>query len=139
MGCVQTGRSAALGVLRYEVRACLERLDGVGLSLRHGPSGLQVGELIGLLLMDLDLLSSRPASGRSRPPEFASEFMDKRLARRLAERYKDRDLAAEVDRRFVVAQRFADQGGPEREPVLARIRSRSEALRSAVAAAEAPG
>jgi hypothetical protein len=82
--------------------------------------------------MDLDLLSSRSRNARGLMPEFATEFMNKRLARRLTDRYKDRDLAAEFDRRFAVAHTLVTEDLAELEPAFSRLRSRLGELEAAL-------
>lgn len=131
-GAVQTGRRAALQALHEGVRNCLLQIEPKRLAYRRSPNAPTVGEMIGLLLMDLDLLSSRSQDARGILPEFATDFMNKRLARRLTERYKDRDLAAEFDRRFAVAQNLVSEDRIELEPTLARIGSRLGELEAAL-------
>ena len=129
---METDRRAALEALHEGIRECLVQIEPRRLAWRRSPTAPTVGELIGLLLMDLDLLSSRSQNGRGLLPEFATEFMNKRLARRLTERYKDRDLAAEFDRRFATAKNLVSEDRAELEPALARIGSRLGELEAAL-------
>lgn len=131
-GAVETDRRAALKALHEGVRNCLSHIEPQRLACRQSPSAPTVGEIIGLLLMDLDLLSSRSQDARGVLPEFATEFMNKRLALRLTERFKDRDLAAEFDRRFAMAQDFLTGDRSEFEATLARIGWRLEELEAAL-------
>ena len=116
---MQTGRRSALEALHERIRTCLLGVEPKVLTWRSSPNAPTVAELVGLLLMDLDLLSSHSPKDQACLPEFATEFMNKRLARRLAERYKDRDLVAEIDRRFAIAQSVAGEDRAELEPVMA--------------------
>jgi hypothetical protein len=127
---VQTDRRAAREALRKGVRNCVLHIEPKRLAFRRSPNAPTVGEIIGLLLMDLDLLSSRSQDARGIMPEFATAFMNKRLARRLIERYGDRDLAAEFDRRFAVAQNVVTEDLIEFEPTLARIGLRLRELQA---------
>lgn len=128
VGAVHTDRRAALEALHKGVRDCLPRVEPTRLAWRRSRNSPTVAELIGLLLMDLDLLSSRPLSDRDSLPEFATEFMNKRLARRLAERHRYRDLAVEFDRRFAAAKNLVTADQAEFAPILGRLRSRLEEL-----------
>ncbi|TMB93266.1 MAG: hypothetical protein E6J40_15430 [Chloroflexi bacterium] len=114
---------------------CLLQIEPERLAWRRTAKAATVGELIGLLLMDLDLLSSPSANGLGFLPEFAMEFINKRLARRLIERYKDGDLAAEFDRRFAVARSLVTQDRAELESALGRIGSRLGELEAALSSA----
>lgn len=129
---MQTDFQAALEALHKGTRKCLLQIEAQRLVWRRTPNAPTVGELIGLLLMDLDLPSSPSANGLGFLPEFATEFINKRLARRLIERYKDRDLAAEFDRRFAVAQSLVTQNRAELESALGRIESRLGELEAAL-------
>jgi len=129
---VQTDFRAILEALHKGIRQCLLQIEPQRLAWRRTANAPTVGELIGLLLMDLDLLSSPAPDGRGFLPEFATEFINKRLARKLIERYKDRDLAAEFDRRFAVAQSLVTQDRAELESALGRIGSRLVELEAAL-------
>ena len=96
LGAMQTERRAALEALHERIRSCLVDVEPKVLSWRSSPGAPTVAELVGLLLMDLDLLSSHSSRDQAFLPEFATEFMNKRLARRLSERYKDRDLVEDA-------------------------------------------
>ena len=63
--------------------------------------------------------------------------MNKRLARRLTERYKDRDLVGEFDRRFAIAQSMAGKDRAELEPAIGRIRSRLKELEAVLSSTDA--
>jgi len=128
---VQTDFNASLEALHKGIQTCLQQIEPQRLAWRRTPNQPTVGELIGLLLMDLDLLSS-PSDGHGLLPEFATEFINKRLARRLIERYRERDLAAEFDRRFAVARSLITQNRAELESALGRIGSRLEELQAAL-------
>ena len=129
---MQTDARAVLEALHKGIRKCLLQVEPQRLACQRNANAPTVGELIGLLLMDLDLLSSPSANGRGFLPEFATEFIDKRLARRLIDRYKDRDLTAEFDRRFAVAQGLVTQDRAELESALGRIGSRLRELEAAL-------
>jgi len=129
---VQTDFRAVLEALHKGIRKCLLQIEPQRLAWQRTSNAPTVGELIGLLLMDLDLLSSPSAKGLGFLPEFATEFINKRLARRLIQRYKDRDLAAEFDRRFAVAQSLVTQDPAELESALGRIGSRLGELEAAL-------
>ena len=133
LGAMQTERRAALEALHERIRRCLVDVEPKVLTRRSSP----IAELVGRLLMDLDLLSSHSPKDQACLPEFATEFMNKRLARRLAERYKDRDLVAEIDRRFAIAQSVAGEDRAELEPVMGRIRSRLKELEAALSSTDA--
>ena len=128
---MQTDRRAAIEALQKDACECLPRAHSGRLAWRRSSTSPTVGELIGLLLMDLDLLGSQRGSGWGSPPEYATEFMNKRLARRLANRYRGRDLVAEFDRRFAAAIR-PDSDGEEVAPVLARMRASLDELQASL-------
>jgi hypothetical protein len=88
--------------LRRQCRRLLSRIRP-GQVEWSGPDGQTIGELIGLVLIDLDRLSSRDRIRENAPAPFAVEFMDKRLARRLAAKYSLDVVAVEIDRRFAAA------------------------------------
>jgi|SRR5437879_10052230 len=134
---MQTDRRAALEALHGGIRECLLQVEPKRLAWRRTPNAPTVAEFIGLLLMDLDLLSSRPQNGRGFLPDFAMEFVNKRLARRLTERYKDRDLLAEFDRRFDAAQHLVTENRPELEAALGRLGSRLRELEAALSSSGA--
>ena|SRR5437660_752343 len=134
---MQTDFRAVLETLHKGIRKCLLQIEPERLAWRRTANAATVGELIGLLLMDLDLLSSPSTNGLGFLPEFAMEFINKRLARRLIERYKDGDLAAEFDRRFTVARSLVTQDRAELESALGRIGSRLGELEAALSRAGA--
>jgi hypothetical protein len=78
-------------------------------------------ELIGLVLLDLDRLASGGQSA-TLLPTFAIEFMDRRLAGRLAAQYSLRDVSKELRRRFDSALREIPKGRDAGyEALLARL------------------
>ena len=88
---------------------CQKMLLGVGREQLDWPAsdGISIGELLGLILIDLDRLSSRDPSA---PAPFAVAFMDKRLARRLAVKYPPEALGDEIDRRFAAVTATTESG-----------------------------
>ena len=134
---MQTGRRSALEALHERIRTCLLGVEPKVLTWRSSPNAPTVAELVGLLLMDLDLLSSHSPREQAFLPEFATEFMNKRLARRLTERYKDRDLVGEFDRRFAIAQSMTGKDRAELEPAIGRIRSRLKELEAVLSSTDA--
>jgi hypothetical protein len=88
--------------LRRQCRRLLSRIKP-GQVDWPGPNRHSVEELIGLVLIDLDRLSSRDRIREKAPAPFAVEFMDKRLARRLSAKYPVEAAGVEIDRRFAAA------------------------------------
>ena len=115
-------------------RKLLSRIDARVFGLR-GAEGLTVGELLGLILIDLDRLSSREAVAEEAPADFAVEYMDRRLARRLAEKYSFEAVGQEIDRRFASAIAGGDGArDPALRPLLARLEHRLAELTAALKA-----
>jgi hypothetical protein len=95
--------------------------------------GRSVRDVIGLLLMDLDRLGSTASFRSEGVPDYASTFMDRRLAGRLTARYQLEKIAAEANRRFAKARATApDRLTPEYEEALARITVLYRELGSAI-------
>ena len=123
-----------LEILHEDVRQAVSMVQPERLTWRPVAKGPTVAELMGLLLLDLDGLSSGPQNGRYPLPPFATEYMNKRLARRLTDRYPLQDLQAEFDRRFAAARDAVVEGrdGDALETVVERMDVRLTEIRSAL-------
>jgi hypothetical protein len=99
---------------------------------RQSPDRATVRELIASMLLDLDSISARAEVGRYPLPAFATDFISRRLARKLAARYTGRDLGTEFDRRFAAAHRAAVErrNGEWLRPAIDRLRLSLNELRA---------
>jgi hypothetical protein len=131
---VQADRRDELEALQEGVQAILALMEPDCLAWRPAPSGSTAGEIVGLMLLDLDQLSSRPQTGRYPLPGFATEFIHKRLARRLADRYLVSGLEGEFDRRFAAARNvlIGGAGAEGLDPILERLKVRVTDLKAAL-------
>ena len=129
---VQTDRYLELTAVQDGLRKVLPLIDRDRLGARARPDKPTVGELIALALLELDRLSSDRQVRTRALPTFANDFLNRRLARRLMDRYSVQDLAAEFDRRFATALKAISQatGDDGLDPVLERLRATLAELES---------
>lgn len=84
---------------------CQRMLSPIGPEQLEWPAsdGMSIRELLGLILIELDRLSSRRRPAGTEPAAFAVEFMDRQLASRLSAKYSAEVIGHEIDRRFAAA------------------------------------
>lgn len=100
--------------LGRSVRARLDKVDQKALALRPNSFEPTIAESIAMALLELERVEAEAL------PSFASEFLNRRLMRRLIERYPAGALTVELDRRLTVALNRMDRGNGN---ALARLRS----------------
>lgn len=95
-------RSSAkrVGRLGQSVRALLLRQHPESLLARPNSYEPTVAESVAMVLLELDRIAAGSPTGAASLPPFASEFLNRRLARRLLARYPAAQLASEFERRL---------------------------------------
>ena len=95
--------------LGQDIGALLRRLDSA--QLQHKPNSYEptAAESLALALLELDRIASETRPQPGQLPSFASDFLNRKLTRRLLDRYRGRALAAEFERRLGdVLERLGD-------------------------------
>jgi hypothetical protein len=89
-----------VGVLARGVGKLLRGLDSA--SIRSKPNSYEptLAEFLALAVLELDRIDSGARVESVPVPPFASDFLNRRLSRRLLERYQGLELAAEFERRL---------------------------------------
>lgn len=130
-----------VNVLARDVRELLLQLDPKGLQLKPNSYEPTLAESVALALLELDRIASEARFEFGTLPIFARDFLNRRLSKRLLDRYQGADLAAEFERRLTDAlQRLTNRGAGDRSgPALERIRCLLTDLESALSAATALG
>lgn len=89
--------------LAREVQELLLQLDRKGLQVKPNSYEPTVAESVALALLELDRIASEARFEFRTLPIFASDFLNRRLSKRLLDRYQGADLAAEFERRLTEA------------------------------------
>jgi hypothetical protein len=120
--------------LAKDVRELLQRLDPKGLKAKPNPYEPTAAESVALALLQLDRITSEGRIESGKVPTFAADFLNRRLSRRLLDRYHGADLPAEFERRMTDSlQRLADNRDAGRTgPDLERIHRLLTELESAL-------
>jgi hypothetical protein len=120
--------------LADDVRELLHRLDPKGLKLKPNSYEPTAAESVALALLQLDRITSEARTESGMVPTFATDFLNRRLSRRLLDRYHGADLPAEFERRMTDSlQRLADNRSAGRTgPDLERIHHLLTELESAL-------
>ena len=116
-------RYGEVQALARDVQGLLRRLDPKSLQLKPNSYEPTVGESLALALLGLDRIASDERVDLETAPTFATDYLNRRLSKRLLERYRGRDLPAEFERRLADVLRTLAKDGPAREnaPALAWI------------------
>jgi hypothetical protein len=135
------GSLSAVGSDRYqEVKAqahdvgdLLRRLDPRSLRMKPNSYEPTVAGSLALAILELDRIASEARIEPGPLPAFARDFLNRRLSRRLLERYHGRELPAEFERRLHdVLERLANGRMVNRDGPLERIRNLLTELESAL-------
>lgn len=103
------------------VSELLRGLDPRSLQLKPNPYEPTVAGSIALALLELDRIASEARIDSGPVPGFARDFLNRRLSRRLLERYQGRELPTEFERRLrdvierLTNGRLVASGGPALE------------------------
>jgi hypothetical protein len=112
-----------VNALARDVRELLLQLDPKSLQLKPNSYEPTVAESVALALLELDRIASEARIEFGTLPMFASDFLNRRLSKRLLHRYHGADLSAEFERRLTDAlqrltnSRVADGSGPAIERI----------------------
>jgi hypothetical protein len=131
---VGSDRYPEVNALARDVRELLLQLDPKGLQLKPNSYEPTVAESVALALLELDRIGSEARNEFGTLPLFASDFLNRRLSKRLLDRYHGADLAAEFERRITGAlQRLTKSGvGDRSAPALERLHCLLTDLESAL-------
>ena len=103
------------------VSELLRRLDPRSLLLKPNPYEPTIAGSIALALLELDRIASEVRIESGPLPGFARDFLNRRLSRRLLERYHGQELPAEFERRLhdvierLTNRRLVEKAGPALE------------------------
>jgi hypothetical protein len=124
----------AVNALAKDVLDLLHRADPKGLKVKPNSYEPTAAESVAMALLHLDRITSEARIESGTLPTFATDFLNRRLSKRLLVRYHGADLPAEFERRLTNAlERLADSRGTGRSrPALERIHRLLTDLESAL-------
>lgn len=138
---MERDRYKEVDALAQDVGELLRRLDPHSIQVKPNSYEPTVAESLALALVELDRIASGARIESGPLPTFARDFLNRRLSKRLLERYPGRELSAEFERRlYDVLERLAngrlvDKAGPALEHIhhlLAELESALVQQRSSV-------
>lgn len=131
---VRDDRYQVIEAMAREVRGLLVSRNPKTLNIKPNPYEPTAAQSVALALLELDRLASEPLIDSDKVPPFASDFLKRRLSRRLLDRYNTAELAAELDRRLSSALERLANGSPAgaRDQGLERIHRLVADLHSAL-------
>ena len=113
---VGSDRYNQVEALARDVQDLLHRIGPESLQLKPNSYEPTVAESLALALLELDRITSEPRSELGAVPTFASDFLNRRLSKRLLDRYHGPDLSVEFERRLMDSlERLASNRGAGRE------------------------
>ena len=119
--------------LAHDVADLLRRLDPRGLKTKPNSYEPTVAGTLALAMLELDRIASEARIAPGPLPAFATDFLNRRLSRRLLERYRGRELPQEFERRLHdVLERLANGRLVDRDGPLERIGNLLAELESAL-------
>jgi hypothetical protein len=120
---VGSDRYQEVDALAQTVSELLRRLDPGSLHLKPNSYEPTVAGSLALALLELDRIASAARIEPGPVPGFARDFLNRRLSRRLLERYHGRELPAEFERRLhavierLTNGRLVERAGPALEQI----------------------
>lgn len=133
-------RFQEVDALARDVRELLKRLDPQSLQLKPNSYEPTVAEFLALASLELDRIASEARAESGTLPTFASDFLNRRLSKRLLERYQGGELPSEFERRLNDVLQRLTQGrlSNGRGPALARIHRLLTELEAALLQRQGP-